>query len=228
MHALFNTTRDFDDDTFRNIVSLRESVDLFAELTDGDPHLGELAAQAEMRVKAHIPSGMIERGFHYSTSISYPFASEPYLISRYGNGSYGVWYGSLEYETTIHETAWHMLVEERRRAGAGPVIRERAVYLVHCRAILVDLTDKKATFPDLVADDYSLTHQIGERLQKEGHPGLLAPSARCPGTNLVGFTPTVLHQPRMHSYLTYFCDPGQGSVRIERQPGVLALQVETQ
>ena len=225
MRTLFDTTRDFDDDAYRNIVSLRESVDLFAELTDGNPLLSELAAHAEMRVKAHIPAGMIERGFHYSTAIGYPFTSEPYLISRYGTGNYGVWYGSLEYETAIFETARHMLIEERRREGAGPVIRERAVYQVHCRAILIDLTGKKKAFPDLVADDYSLTHQIGERLQREGHPGLLSPSARCPGINLTVFTPAVLSQPRLHSYLTYYCDPGQGLVRVERHPGVLLLQV---
>ena len=67
--------------------------------------------------------------------------------------------------------------------------------------------------------DYGLTHQIGERLNQEGHPGLLAPSARhAGGTTLVALTPTVLSSPRPFCYLTYSCDPIQRTVTVERQP----------
>jgi hypothetical protein len=219
--SLFDTTRDFDDDAFRNIVSLRESEDLFSDLSGGDGQLSAVAATAEMRVKSAIPAGIIPRGFHYTTSITYPFEHEPYLRTRYGNGSFGVWYGALALETTIHETAFHMVKEESGIEGnQGPIIRERAVYLVHCRALLLDLTGKTRAFPGLVADDYGLTHQIGERLHQEGHPGLLAPSARhAGGTSLVALTPTVLSAPRSFCYLTYSCDPIQRAVTVERQPG---------
>ena len=218
-HALFDTTRDFDDDAYRNIVSLRESEDLFSDLSDGDGQLSAVAAAAEMRVKSAIPPGIIPRGFHYTTSITYPFEHEPYLRTRYGNGSFGVWYGALALETTLHETAFHMVKEESGIEGnRGPVIRERAVYLVHCRALLIDLTGKAKSFPGLLAEDYGLTHQIGERLHQEGHPGLLAPSARhAGGTTLVALTPTVLGNPRPFCYLTYSCDPVQRTVTVERQ-----------
>lgn len=226
MPGLFDKTCDFNDNLFRNIVSLRESIDLFSDLTDGSGFETEVAVRAEMRVKYDIPAGIIQRGFHYTTAIGYPFETEPYLRSRYGNGSFGVWYGSLELETSIHETAYHMLREERRIEGIqGPIIRERAVYLVHCRAVLIDLRGKEKLFPGLVDDGYSLTHQIGERLQAEGHPGLLATSARCTGTNCAVFTPSILGNARNYCYLTYTCYPERASVTIEREPGEIILAI---
>jgi RES domain-containing protein len=219
--ALFDKSRDVDDDAYRNIVSLRESEDLFSDLSDGDGQLSAVAAAAEIRVKSAIPAGVIQRGFHYTTSITYPFEHEPYLRTRYGNGSFGIWYGALALETTIHETAFHMVKAEAGiEDNHGPIIRERAVYLVHCRALLIDLTGKARAFPGLLADDYGLTHQIGERLHQEGHPGLLAPSVRhAGGTTLVALTPAVLSNPRPFCYLTYSCDPVQRTVTVERQPG---------
>lgn len=46
------------------------------------------------------------------------------------------------------------------------------------RGVLVDFTEKSKEHPELVAQDYSFTQQIGKRLSSEGHPGILAPSAR--------------------------------------------------
>lgn len=220
MQALFSKTRDFNDDVFRNITSLRESIDLFKDLSDGDESASRMAAEAEMRVKSGISYGIINRGFHYTTSIAYPFESEPYLITRYSNGSFGSWYGSLDMRTTIYETAYHMVTEELRREGDRKIIvRERAVYLINCKAVLIDLTGKEKDYKDLISDDYNLTHQIGERLHNEGHPGLLAPSARCEGVNIVAFNPRILNNPRASCYLIYTCDPERRSVEVERQPG---------
>lgn len=218
---LLDRTRDFDGKAYRNIVSLRESEDLFDDLTDGDASMSAIAAEAEAKVKSHIPLGLVERGFHYTTSITYPFEHEPYLVTRYGNGSFGVWYGSLALKTTIHETAFHMVREESGIEGnRDPIYRERAVYLVRCQALLVDLAGKEAEFPALVGPDYGFTQQIGERLRREGHPGLLAPSARYRGgTNMVALSPAILSEPRLFCYLTYTCDPVGRVVTVERAAG---------
>jgi len=211
----------------RNIKSIRVSQDLFDDLTAGDVYAGRGAVAAEMRVKSGIPSGLINRGFHYSKAIGYPFETEPYLNTRYSNGSFGVWYGSVELDTAIHETAYHMLMDELRVEGDNIIItRERAVYLVHCKAVLIDLTGKEKRFPELVSNDYNLTHQIGERLHNEGHPGLLAPSARYKGTNLAAFTPSILSDPRHHCYLTYKCEKSKRSIIVERQPGETISRLE--
>ena len=135
--------------------------------------------------------------------------------------TFGVWYGSLALETTIRETAYHMVKEESGIEGnKNPIYRERAVYLVHCRGLLIDLSGKDAEFPALTGADFGFTRQIGERLHREGHPGLLAPSARHRGgTNLVALSPAILSDPRLSCYLAYTCDPARREVTVERTVG---------
>jgi len=221
MEDLFDTSRDLNGPVYRNIVSLRESIDLYDELTEGDPALNQVATAAEMRVKQDIPPGIISRGFHYTTAITYPFEHEPYLSSRYGDGSYGVWYGSMETETTMAETAHHMIQDENKIEGVSEIIiRERAVYTVHCHAVLIDLSAKRTSYPGLVAEDYDFTQPIGRRLQHEGQPGLLAPSARREeGINTVIFNPDVLSNPQLIFFLIYRFDPRWQTVKIEREEG---------
>jgi hypothetical protein len=228
VRTIFSKSTDFNQDVYRNIVSLRESRDLFDDLTDGDPVLSSLAIEAEARVKENIPKGLIERGYHYSQAIGYPFETQHFMASRYGDGKFGVWYGSADrMETTIFESSFHMIQDESNIEGLNEiVVRERAVYLIHCEAILFDIVGKEKAFPQLVANDYSFTQAIGRRLSQEGHPGLLAPSARCKGINSVIFNPEVLDSPRHHCYLTYRLDPATRKVEVERQPGEILMVVD--
>ena len=229
--TLFDKTADFDGQPYRNVTSLRESEDLFDDLNDGDEGASAIAAEAEMRVKDHLIDRFPEnfyRSFHYTRSIiDYPFKSEPYLFTRFGDGTYGVWYGSLEMKTTVFETGFHMIKAELAVEGLDEVVvRERAVYRVRCRAILIDLRGKQKSFAKLLADDYGFTQQIGRRMDREGHPGILVPSARIKGTNLVIFNPDVLSDPRLHCYLTYFFDPLTLNIRVERSVGRTWLKVD--
>ena len=47
MMSLFARVRDFDEDAYRNIVSLRKSQDLFDDLTGGDTSMSAIAIEAE-------------------------------------------------------------------------------------------------------------------------------------------------------------------------------------
>lgn len=221
MERLFEHLCDFRQDVFRNIVSLRETEDLFDDINDDDDQNSAVACQAEMEVKAELPPGIIFRGFHYNVAIGYPFETQPFMQTRYGDGRYGVWYGSLAFETTIYESAYHMIKRVRAIEGVTEtVVRERAVYQVFCQALLLDLSEKAQNFPQLLENDYSFTQRIGARVQREGHPGLLAPSARLLGeTNVVVFKPDVLSNVRNHSYLTYELDPVAGQIVVSRQEG---------
>ena len=229
--TLFDKTADYTGQPYRNITTLRESEDLFDDLTDGDENASAIAAEAEMRVKDRSvlrDPKIIHRGFDYTRSIiEYPFKNEPYLFTRFGDGTYGVWYGSLEMKTTVFETSFHMIKAESALEGLDEVVvRERAVYRVKCRAILIDLRGKQKSFPELVAGNYGFTRQIGQRMNREGHPGLLAPSSRYNGTNIVIFNPEVLSDSRLHCYLTYFFDPLTLKVRVERTVGRTWLKVD--
>ncbi len=227
MRSIFSKSTEFSQDVFRNVVSLREPQDLFDDLSNGDPDLSSIAMRTEARVKENIPLGFIERGFHYTQAIGYPFETQPFLASRYGDGTFGVWYGSVDrMETTIFETAYHMIQDELNIEGLNEiVVRERAVYLVYCEAILLDVVGKEKEYPQLVANDYAFTQAIGRRLSREKHPGLLTPSARCKGINAVIFNPDVLENPRNHCYLTYRLDPATATVSVERKPGKLFMKV---
>lgn len=222
-----NKLKDFNDDVFRNIVSLRTTQDLFDDLHDQDESSANLAIAAEMRVKDAIPTGQIERGLHYSTVVGHPFATENYQATRYSDGSYPVWYASLDLKTTIYETAHHMVKEQSAIEGVNEVvIRERAVYRVHCQAALIDLTTQRA--PSLIdMHDYTVTQQVGRRIYYEGHPGLLVPSARyLPGKNAVIFHARVLRDPRLVCYLTYRLDPLKSRLNVERTPGRVWFKIE--
>lgn len=226
MQQLFEKSHDLDDRLFRNIVSLRETEDLFDDLVGDDPSITDVAYATEMKVKESIPTGQISRSFHYSTAIGYPFVTEPFMASRYGDGTFPVWYGSLELETTIHETVYHMVRDIENVAGVNEVVmRERAVYTVACQALLLNLEGKEKTYPNLVANSYAYTQEIGRRLHREGHPGLLSPSARCQGMNAVILNEKVLSDPLNHCYLLYRYDPTQRRVEVERNVGEVILTI---
>jgi hypothetical protein len=226
--SLFTTNRDFNGPVKRNIVSLRESEDLLDDISGGNPRLSRIAQALEAQAKQHPPSGVIARAFHYSTAIEYPFVTEPWQSSRYSNGAYPSWYGSLDLETTIYETCHHMVNAERGIAGLNEVVyRERAVYDVDCRALLIDLIGKEADHPDLIGNDYALTQAIGQRLHSEGHPGLIAPSSRRgSGENVIIFRQNVLNNPRIMLYLIYKYDPSVNVVTVERTPGKVLMEID--
>ena len=222
--ALFQKCVSFSDDVYRNIVSLKCSEDLFDDLyEDTDPDLYAIAVACEMRVKSELSPGVIQRGFHYNTAILYPFEKEPFLSTRYSDGRYGVWYGSLDERTTIYETAYHFAKFESAtdwqiEGLSDTVVRERAVYKIHCQSILIDL--RSARFAaKLTTNDYYYTQKVGEHLQREGHPGIITPSARSQGDNIVMFNPDRLSNPSVFQYYRYVLSRKENHIRIEPAGG---------
>lgn len=210
-------------DLVRNIVSIRVSEDLFDDLS-GDPAAWEAAIQLELDTKPKSFKSVmpiIHRPFEeadWSDAIGFPFKN--WMRSRYSDGSFGVWYGGDAIETTIFETVHHWHSRLLQDAGyLQPGIKvDRKVYWVRVDAALVDLRPTVGNFPALVdPDDYTLTHQIGAKLHREGHPGLVTKSARCDGDVFAVLNPAVLSNPRQACYLTYTTT--EQGVAIEREPG---------
>lgn len=220
---LFNKNALINKDTLRNIVSLRESVDLFDELSD-DPEDWAVAIQAESQTKADIHlagPAVIHKGFAYNTAVAYPFLTKPFLLTRFGDGSYGVWYGSMDLVTTIYETGYHIYRAIIASEGYPKFVKqERAVYTVHCDGILIDLSDRVADCPDLISNDYAFCHFIGKKLQNDGQPGIVYSSARwTAGQNIAVFNPNILSNAQNHCYLTYIFAIREKTIRIEREVG---------
>ena len=226
---LFGKNRELNEDVYRNIVSLKKSQDLFDDLYDGledESELMQLAQATESRIKSHIPSDMISRGFHYSTAIEYPFKPESYLSTRYSNGTFPCWYGGINDMTTIYETAYHSLIGEMAIEGVGyleeDIIRERVIYKVHCKSIMIDLVGKQIDNPYLISNSYVETQNIGNLISSEGHPGILYPSARRPGGEYIAvFNINLLSNPRISYYCKYIINPKNETVKVKRSNKII-------
>lgn len=209
-------------DLFRNIVSLRETQDLYDDLSE-DPEDWQAAIELEATHKpfsytSHQP--VIDRPFEeaaFLDAIQFPF--DNLGESRFSRGHFGVWYGSEAMETTIHETVYHWRNDLLADAGFQDiegVAIERRVHLVRCHAALIDLSGMHETWAELVSDNYAPCQALGAQIHQQGHPGLWTRSARSDGNNAAVFTPRVLSNPRIHCYLTYRIE--HGGVTVYRAP----------
>ncbi len=218
---------------FRNIVSLRESVDLFDDLTD-NPEERLMAQQVEFHSKpqpyqSNFPE--INRPFEdalWFNAITWPFKN--WQESRVSDGSFGVWYGSDTVETTVYESAYHWSAGFLRDAGFDKeecVVIERKLYKVACDAALLDFRGVAHRYPGLShKTDYSFTHAVGARIHREGHPGLLTMAVRhVGGVSYAIFNPNVLSSPRHHSQLTYRLQ--NGYITVEETPGITWLKIKS-
>lgn len=220
--SLFNSSLDYVKDIFRNIRGIKESQDLFDDLSS-DPRDWEAAIRLEM--ETHPPlhqEQMIQRAFDYSKNdfIDYPF--QHITSSRYSDGSFPLWYGSETLETSIHETLHHFLKEIEDAPAAFTdinIIRtDRRVGMIHCAGIALDLVDKLHEYSWLThPEDYTPCQQIGKRIAEEGHPLLRVPSARhAAGINLVVFHAGILSNPKPYCGLTYVYDLQGGESSVYR------------
>lgn len=229
---LFSRLADVDCDVVRNIVSIRQSQNLFDDLTD-IPSEWTLAQQVEDEVKpksyqSKIP--VIHRPFEdaaWFSAIGWPF--KHWQSSRFSDGSFGVWYGSDTAITSVYETAYHWFTGLLTDAGFENenVIGERKLYDVTCKAALVDLRLLVTKQTRLIHDsDYNHTQSVGARLHREGHPGLLTKSVRnIKGENYVILNPAVLSNPRHQCLLTYRLEHNR--IIVEKQQGTAWVEINT-
>lgn len=211
----------FADDLVRNIPGIRVSQALFDDLSR-EPADEAVAVAAEALARMPTPAPLITRPFDYGTVIAYSFDAANWQATRFGDGrSFGVWYGSLELETTVYETVFHA---HRFIADSFPeldrdVVRERRVFDVRCEGLLVDLRGRESSHPDLVSrTSYSFSQALGRYLQEQGQNGLLVKSARYQGTNAAVFNARRLSNVRDKLFLTYRINPARDHAVVEREP----------
>ncbi|MES2663109.1 MAG: RES family NAD+ phosphorylase [Pseudomonadota bacterium] len=217
---------------FRNIVSLRNSENLFDDLSDEPDDWAE-ATRLEIEIKPiffESSQPIIDRPFEESqflSNIDYPFTH--WMQTRFSRGFYGVWYGSREFETTIYETVYHWnngLLADAGWQNYEGISIERRVHLIPCNAALINLLPKEKKWKFLKSNDYTECQQLGSRIHKEGHPGLWTPSARYKGINAAIFIPKILSNSRMHCYLTY--KKIKNEIHVFRDPKKLFMRISNQ
>jgi len=218
---LFAANVDFHDDLVRNIPGIRESQNLFDDLSP-DSTDWDIAIAAEGAERIPTAAALITRPFDYGTVISYTFDSSRWHATRFSDGStYGLWYGSLEVETTVFETAWHwyQFVLDSFAGEDREITSERRLFDVCCDALLIDLRGKVTAYPDLVSrTSYTFTHQAGRYVHEQDLNGLLARSARCDGTNAAVFKAERLSNVRDRMFLTYRLNVVRDTFVAERKP----------
>jgi hypothetical protein len=217
---------DFDADLVRNIKGIRVSQSLFDDLSaDPADQAAAVAAEGIERIPSESP--LLTRPFDYGSVITYPFVPHNWHATRWSDGlSYGVWYGSLELETTVYESVfhWHRFVMDAFPDIKKEVIGERRALEVRCRALLIDL---RGSADARLVDrrNYSHTQRLGRYLHERSQNGLLARSARCQGVNAAVLDARCLSEPRDRCFLTYRMTPAEDRVTVERTPGETWLEI---
>jgi hypothetical protein len=227
--SLIREVADYHGDLVRNIQTIRVSQDLFDDLTDdAGARAVAIAAEAASRIPSEAP--LITRPFDYGTVITFPFASFNGHGTRFSDGlRYGVWYGSLDLESTVYETVYHRhrFLQDAFASEDREIRSERRVFDVRCDAILLDLRGKEAAEPRLLdRRSYAFTQPLGDYLQTQGSNGLLVRSARCAGMNAAIFRAAALSRVRDVCHLTYSMNPMQDTATIERTPGETWLRIK--
>lgn len=219
---LLSANVDFHGDLVRNIPGIRKTQQLFDDLSD-DPADWDIAMAAESAERIPTAAALITRPFDYGTVITYSFDSAHWQSTRFSDGTtYGVWYGSLDLETTVYETAWHWYRFLRDSYGDldREVLSERRTFNVRCDALLLDLRGKERAHPELVSrTSYAFTHALGRYVHEQSLNGLLVRSARCDGTNAAVFKPERLSNVRDRTFLTYRTNVARDTFVAERTPG---------
>ncbi|MPZ43329.1 MAG: RES domain-containing protein [Betaproteobacteria bacterium] len=220
---------DFHADLVRNIKGIRVSQNLFDDLSDStEDQAVAMAAELASRVPSDAP--LLTRPFDYGAAAAYPFVSFNAHSTRFSDGlDYGVWYGSLELETTVHETVhhWREFLAASFATEDREIVSERRVLQARCDAILIDLRSKDRREKRLVdRHDYRFTHALGRYLKQQNQNGLMVRSARCEGVNAALFNPRVLSRARDLCFLTYRTNPSRDVVRVERTPGRKWLEIK--
>ena len=216
----------FDGELARNIKGIRVSQSLFDDLSaDPADQAVAIAAESAERIASEAP--LVTRPFDYGSVITYPFVPHNWHATRWSDGlSYGVWYGSLELETTVYESVfhWHRFVMDAFPDIRKEVVGERRVLDVRCRAVLIDL---RASADARLVDrrDYATTQALGRYLHERTQNGLLARSARCAGVNAALLDPRCLSDPRDACFLSYRILPTEDRVVVERAPGETWLEI---
>jgi hypothetical protein len=220
---------DFHDDLVRNIKTIRESQDLFDDLS-GDPRDWVVAIAAEAEERMPTPAAVITRPFDYGTVISYAFDPSTWQATRFSDARrYGVWYGSCEVETTVYETVfrWHRFLVDSYAMEDRVITGERRLFDVRCDALLIDLRGREADFPDLVSrTSYAFTQSLGNFLVEQGANGILVQAARYDGINGAIFQQERLSNVREKMLLTYRCNPVQDFCNVERAASQVWLQIK--
>jgi hypothetical protein len=203
------------DGATRIIASRYPPIDLFERVT-ADPAVWEALIAAEMLVNPRVRDqageiALVRPDERISgPGASYVMASFTHLNpkgSRFGDGSYGVYYAGIDFPTALEETAFHFA---RFAQDSGDGIRHEDM------RVLVGSVDENfhdiASLPAglravLDPNSYVASRALGGRLRAAGSNGVVYPSVRhAAGTCLGAFRPRAVRPPVQSWHIRYRYD----------------------
>lgn len=206
---LLDKLTNFESTVLRNITGYKSDLSEFNDLSD-EPNDWK---KAQALSKENFSQKLNKNNMAYE-AIEYIFDQDSWLPSRFSDGSFPVWYGSLELDTTFFETGFHW--KYTLLADAGFLKKEFSIYAIRtvfkteCVSPLIDLREKAKDYPFLIqpnVNQYQQTQTLGLKLSK-GFPGLITLSARKPsGINVAVFNKIILQNPKHYSDYLYEISP---------------------
>lgn len=154
----------------------------------------------------------------FESLLDVPFDQGRLSVSRFTDGSFPVFYASLESETAESE-ARHQLAIRITEKTASFCTLYYVKFRCSFRGEVKDIRQMQDDWPDLMhEDDYKFCTGLGVEAARAGLDGLVVPSVRCRGgTNVPVFSRASLHAP-VHGELVKFdrpsdsCDDEVGSI----------------
>lgn len=136
-----------------------------------------------------------------------------YAKTRFSDGSFPVFYSSLEASTAEAEMQYWF----PRRFAGKPTRRRAALYsrfTCDFHGSVKDLRPMQAEWQRLTHDsDYQFCNRLGTEAKTTGLDGLLAPSVRrAGGTNVPVFARQAISNPGDHALVAMIYDPSTGEV----------------
>lgn len=139
------------------------------------------------------------------------------IPSRFSDGSFPVFYSSLEPETAEAEAKFLFLknVSEPNKPRTAYYSR----FSCHFDGTTKDLRPMHADWPKLTHDsDYGFCNGLGAEAVATDLDGLLTPSARRPnGTNLPVFRRRAISNPKVHALVAMTLDPSSGEIALSER-----------
>ena len=190
-----------------------------ANLTRDDEFLAELGLDAlgEQELRALLVAAGYETSLEDLCDAPFRLKRRLVRATRYSDGSYPVFYSSLDSETAETEVAhWFS------KGFGGSPQGQRSAYYQRFTCLFEgeekDLRDKQSEWPDLVHDsNYTFCNRIGEEAVRLELDGLVVPSARREnGSNLPVFRRPSISDPKSQGLVKITLNPRTGEVATAR------------
>lgn len=221
MNIAFNKLIDMNQHVFRNIA--KPDFDEYDDLSD------DMSARAHAHRMSSLSANYFsENKFQYD-AIDFIFEAKNWEATRFGNGDFPVWYGSLDLATTFYETIhrWKKsFIDAPKNFNETRISVLRKVFTVLCKAALIDLREYANSLAHPDPGFYPNTQQIGRRIHQEGYPGLLTQSARIKnGENIAIFKKEILSDPNYFNKYIYEYNPLNQQITVTDREGVVVSNI---